>query len=218
MIHVSVGTETLIFNTYHIGVPHILAEVTKLGALPAGMEAPASQAGLEVEGVARLGIKGCLPGSVKRMVYIHAVRHCVAGGAIEPLGCGDAMAAVEVVHFLDVHAFDREYFDTQYRSRPVREKLDGVQLHVLHERQVAPCGVITHEGYTEMVFARRGLETIVPLVVALGVDDDFAVRGEQLHLGIRSRVAAIGGLTDSTADGDKILRREGDGKNGKSEN
>ena len=69
-----------------------------------------------------------------------------------------------------------------------------------------------------MVFARRGLETIVPLVVALGVDGDFAVRGEQLHLGIRSRVAAIGNLTDSTADGDEILRREGDGKNGKSEN
>ena len=69
-----------------------------------------------------------------------------------------------------------------------------------------------------MVFARRGLETIVPLVVALGVDDDFAVRGEQLHLGIRSRVAAIGDLTDSTADGEEILRREGDGKHDKSEN
>ena len=218
MIHVSVGTETLIFNTYHIGVPHILAEVTKLGTLPAGMNAPAAQAGLEMEGVARLGIKGCLTASVERMVYIHAVRHCMAGSAIEALGCGDAMAAVEVVHLLDVHAFDREYFDTQYRSRPVGEKLDGVQLHVLHERQVAPCGVIAQEGYTEMVFARRGLETIVPLVVALGVDDDFAVRGEQLHLGIRSRVAAIGNLTDSTADGDEILRREGDGKHDKSEN
>ncbi len=218
MIHVSVGTETLIFNTYHIGVPHILAKVTKLGTLPAGMNAPAAQAGFEMEGVACLRINGCISGSDKWVIDVHPERHSMADGTIEALGCGDAMTTVEVVHFLDVHAFDREYFDTQYRRRPVGEKLDGVQTHVLHERNVAPCGVITKGGYTEMVFARRGLETIVPLVVTLGVDDDFAVRGEHLHLGIRSRVAAIGNLTDSTADGDEILRREGDGKNGKSEN
>ena len=42
------------------------------------------------------------------------------------------------------------------------------------------------------------METVVPIVVALGVDDDFAVRGELLHLGIRSRGANVGGLITVT--------------------